>query len=79
MSRVLVRQAHAEARRDQPRNVVWTDLHAAREALLQVLEGMGQDDLSRAFRFPWGPEDTCYQWVSVYLVHDRGHTRELKE
>jgi hypothetical protein len=72
-------QVHAEARRGQPWDAVWADLHAAREALLHVLGGMGQADLSRAFRFPWGPEGTCYQWVGVYLVHDRSHTLELSD
>jgi uncharacterized damage-inducible protein DinB len=71
-------QVHAEARRDQPWDVVWADLHAAREVLLQVLEGMGQDDLGRSFRFPWGPGGTCYQWVSVYLVHDRSHVLRVE-
>jgi uncharacterized damage-inducible protein DinB/predicted RNase H-like HicB family nuclease len=72
-------QAHYEARRDQPWEDVWADLHAAREAMLEVLEGMGQTDLSRPFKFPWGPEDTAYQWLSVYLAHDREHAQGLRE
>ena len=56
-----------EARRDQPWDVVWADLHAAREALLHVLGGMGQDDLGRYFRFPWGPEDLVINgWASTW-------------
>ena len=38
---------------------------------------MAQADLARSFRFPWGPEGTAYDWVSVYLAHDRDHARGL--
>lgn len=72
-------QRHAEARRDQPWNEAWADLHEAREALLEPLEGMDQADLSRSFRFPWGPEGTAYQWVSVFVAHDREHAQGLRE
>ena len=71
-------QTHAEARRDQPWEAVWGDLHAARQALLEALEGMEQDGLARAFPFPWGPEGTPYQWLGVYLAHDREHARGLR-
>jgi hypothetical protein len=72
-------QAHYQTRRGQPWDDVWADLHAAREALVEVLEGdgMAQADLARSFRFPWGTEGTAYQWVSVYLTHDREHARDL--
>jgi hypothetical protein len=70
-------QVHCEARRDQPWDDVWSDLRAAREALLEVLEGMGQADLARSFRFPWDPQGTAYDWVCVYLAHDRGHTGDI--
>jgi len=72
-------QAHYEARRDQPWDGVWSDLRAAREALVEVLERMGQADLSRSFPLPWGPEVTAYDWVSVYLPHDREHARDLSD
>lgn len=72
-------RAHAEARRDQPWEDVWADLHAARQALLEILEGMSQADLAQSFPFPWGPEGTAYQWVSVYLAHDREHAKGLRE
>ncbi len=71
-------QAHAEARRDQPWEEVWADLHAAREALLEALEGMSQADLARSFPFPWGQEGTAYQWAVVYLAHDREHAGGLR-
>ena len=71
-------QVHFEARHDQPWEMVWSDLHAARDALLEVLEGMSQTDLVRSFVFPWDPEGTSYQWVCVYLAHDRGHARDLR-
>jgi hypothetical protein len=42
-------------------------------------DGMAQADLARSFRFPWGPEGTAYDWVSVYLTHDRDHARDLSD
>jgi uncharacterized damage-inducible protein DinB/predicted RNase H-like HicB family nuclease len=72
-------QAHAEARRDQPWEVVWADLHAARRALLDVLEEMSQAELGRSFPFPWGPEGTPYQWIWVYFRHDREHAHDLRQ
>jgi uncharacterized damage-inducible protein DinB/predicted RNase H-like HicB family nuclease len=72
-------QAHAEARRDQPWETVWADLHATRRALLDVLEEMSQAELGRFFPFPWGPEGTPYQWVCVYFRHDREHAHGLRQ
>ena len=72
-------QTHYETRRDQPWADVWADLHAAREAMVEVPEGMGQADLSQSFKFPWGPEGTAYRWLSVYLAHDREHAHDLRE
>lgn len=45
-------QAHVKARRDQPWGAVWDDLHAARRALLDVLEEMSQAQLGQSFPFP---------------------------
>jgi len=72
-------QAHREARRDQPWEQVWDDFHAAREALVAVLRDMARDDLARSFAFPWGPQGTAYQWVGVYVSHDREHARDLEQ
>ncbi len=72
-------RAHAEARRDQPWEEIGADFHAARQALLEILEGMSQADLAQSFPFPWGPEGTAYQWVSVYPAHDREHAKGLRE
>jgi uncharacterized damage-inducible protein DinB/predicted RNase H-like HicB family nuclease len=72
-------QAHAEARRSQPWETVWTDLHAARRALLDVLEEMSQAQLGRSYPFPWGPEGTPYQWIWVYFRHDREHAHGLRQ
>ena len=71
-------QTHADARRDQPWEAVWTDVHAVRQALLEVLEGMEQAALLRSFPFPWGADGTAYQWVCVSLAHDREHAQELR-
>ncbi len=71
-------RVHAKARHDQPWEMVRSDLHAARDALLEALERMSQTDLVQSFAFPWGPEGTSYQWVCVYLAHDRGHAQDLR-
>jgi hypothetical protein len=71
-------QTHAEARRDQPWETVGADLHAARRALLDVLEEMSQAQLGRSFPFPWGPEGTPYRWIWVYFRHDREHAQGLE-
>ena len=72
-------QAHYEVRRDQPWEEVWADLHAAREALLEALGGMSPAALSQSHPFPWGPEGTANDWLSVYVAHDRSHARDLRE
>lgn len=71
-------QAHVKARRDQPWEEVWADFHAAREALIGVWDGMSQADLTRLFRFPWGQEGTPYQWLCIYVDHDREHSEGLR-
>ena len=72
-------QVHHEARRDQPWEQVWADLHTAREALLEVLGGMSQAALGQSHPFPWGQEGTAHRWVSVFVEHDRGHAHDLLE
>jgi predicted RNase H-like HicB family nuclease/uncharacterized damage-inducible protein DinB len=69
-------QSHAKARRDQPWDVVWADLHAARRDFLEVLGGMEQADLARTFPFHWGEEGTAYQWACVFVSHDREHAQD---
>jgi hypothetical protein len=72
-------QAHVEARCSQPWEVVWADFHAARRALLEVLERMSQAQLERSFPSPWGSDITPYRWICVYLAHDREHAEGLRE
>lgn len=69
---------HVEARRNQPWEEVWADLHATRAALLEVLEEMSQADLAQSFPSPWEPESTSYDWVRAFLAHDREHARDLR-
>jgi len=71
-------EAHAEARRDQPWEMVWEDLHAARQAFLKVLEGMDQAAMAQPFPFAWGPRGTPYQWMAVFVRHDREHAHDLR-
>jgi uncharacterized damage-inducible protein DinB/predicted RNase H-like HicB family nuclease len=70
--------AHVGARRGQSWEAVWHELHAARTAFLDVLQGMRPADLQPSYPFPWGPQGTAYQWVSVYVRHDREHAEELE-
>ncbi|HIE37753.1 MAG TPA: DUF664 domain-containing protein [Anaerolineae bacterium] len=72
-------QAHAEARREQPWDDVWADFHAARQALLTVLEGVDQADMGRLFPAPWAESCTPYAWVFIYIAHDREHAGDLRE
>jgi hypothetical protein len=71
-------QAHYEVRRDQPWEEVWADLHAARQALVEVMDGINQAALDRSHLFPWGQQGTAHRWVSVFVEHDRGHAHELR-
>jgi uncharacterized damage-inducible protein DinB len=70
--------AHVSARRGQPWEKVWEDLHKTRRALTATLRGMSQADLEQTYPFPWGPEGTPYQWVAIYVDHDRSHARSLR-
>jgi hypothetical protein len=70
-------QAHVEARRDQSWKVVWSDLHAARQALLETLGGMNGSELAQVYPFPWGGEGSAYRWLCVYVAHDREHAGDL--
>jgi hypothetical protein len=70
---------HAQARQDQPWDVVWSDLHAARQALLQVLLRLDPDTMARSFPFAWGPQGTPYQWACIFVEHDRDHARDPRK
>ena len=69
---------HVEARRDQPWEAVWADFHAARRALLEILEGMSEAELGRSFPGLQGEEITAYYWVCNAFVHDRHHAQDLR-
>ncbi|MGD1996287.1 MAG: type II toxin-antitoxin system HicB family antitoxin [Anaerolineae bacterium] len=70
---------HVEARRDQRWGDVSDDLRAAREALLEIMEKVSQVDLTRSFTFPWGPSGTLYQWVRIFVAHDREHAEGVRD
>jgi uncharacterized damage-inducible protein DinB/predicted RNase H-like HicB family nuclease len=72
-------RAHAEARREQPWDEVWADFHAARRALLAVLEGIDQADMGRLFSTPWVDQCTPYAWAFIHLAHDREHAEDLRK
>jgi uncharacterized damage-inducible protein DinB len=72
-------QMHYEARRDQPWNEVWRDLNRAYEAFAKALAGIGQAEMERSFRFPWGAVGTPYEWATVFAGHDREHATEIRE
>jgi hypothetical protein len=68
---------HAEARREQPWDEVWDDLHRTRRTLMEVLRGVDESQLAPRFPFPWGVEGTPYDWLSVFVGHDREHARDF--
>ena len=72
-------QAFYHARRDQSWEEPWADLQTAREAMLEVLQGIDEEELGRSFVFLLGIEGTAYRWVRIFLEHDLEHARELKE
>ena len=69
---------HVKARREQPWESVRVDLHTMRQSLLTVLEKMGEAELAQRFAFPWGSEGTPYQWVTVFVAHDREHAGDVQ-
>jgi uncharacterized damage-inducible protein DinB/predicted RNase H-like HicB family nuclease len=69
---------HVEVRRGQPWSNVWEDLHAARRAFLAAVDALDPAELGRVHAFPWGGYGTAYDWVSVYIAHDREHAEHLR-
>lgn len=72
-------RAYVEARREQPWDEVWADLHAARRALLVALEEVDPVSMGRQFPAPWGEPCTPYAWVSMHVAHDREHAEDLRK
>jgi uncharacterized damage-inducible protein DinB len=70
--------AHRAARQDQPWEEVWRDFHAARAALTAVLAALDGAALHRPFASPWDPTDNAYNWVRIWLHHDREHAAEIR-
>jgi uncharacterized damage-inducible protein DinB/predicted RNase H-like HicB family nuclease len=72
-------QTRVRARRGELEEATWRDLHAARQALTEWVEGMSQVALSRCYPFPWGMEGTVYDWISVFVRHDREHSADIRQ
>jgi hypothetical protein len=70
---------HVEARRSQSWDKVWEDLFTMRETFLDVISGMEQVEMELIHSFPWGGEETPYEWVVSFLEHDRDHGRDLSK
>jgi len=56
---------------------VWDDLNRTRRALMEVLGGMDERQLAPRYPFPWGVEGTPYDWLGVFVGHDREHARDF--
>jgi hypothetical protein len=67
-----------EARRAQPWAAVWEDLHAARRAFVAAVDALDPELLGKVHAFPWGGHGTAYNWVSIYIAHDREHAEQLR-
>jgi hypothetical protein len=72
-------RAKAAARRGQPWDAAWRDLHAVRQDLLEIVEGLSDEVLSRAFPTPWDLRSTVGGWIEVFAVHEREHTQDLRD
>ena len=70
--------AHVESRRGQSWRAVRADLAAARRGLVSALEGMDDDSLGQRFDFPWGENGSVFDWVGIFVGHDREHARDLE-
>lgn len=70
-------RTHAQSRQEQSWEVVWHDLHRSRQTMMEVLGEMSENHLTTTFPFPWGVEGTAYDWLGVYVGHDREHAREM--
>lgn len=68
-----------EARRSQPWDDTWADLHDTRAELIHILQGMVQERLHRRYRFPWGAEGTANDWLTAFVTHDSDHARDSRE
>lgn len=71
-------ESHVANRRDQPWEMVWQDLQDTGRAFVDALEGMDEETVNRPFTTPWGARGTPYQWVLVYIDHDRAHASNLQ-
>jgi hypothetical protein len=71
-------QARFLARCDRQWDSVSDNLHTTRQALLEILRGMEQAALEPSYPFPWGPRGTPYEWIVVFVRHDRDHAQDLR-
>jgi hypothetical protein len=72
-------QQHAQAREDHAWGDVWHELRGTRVDLVEVVADTDQENLARSHVFPWGSEGTAYEWISVFIRHDREHAQLLRE
>lgn len=70
-------EAWVAARRDQPWQVACEDLDAAHQEMGAMLESLTEAELDRNFPLPWNPQTTAYDWVAVFVRHDRDHASDL--
>jgi hypothetical protein len=57
---------------------VWRELHRTHARLLDVLEGLRDDDLGGVLTGPTGAQDTIYMWARGCLLHDRMQAAALR-
>jgi uncharacterized damage-inducible protein DinB/predicted RNase H-like HicB family nuclease len=71
-------KAQAAVRRDDQWQTAWDEFHAARKALLAILNRLSQADLDEPFPNPWDPDGTPYRWIQIFQEHDREHARDIR-
>ncbi|MBN1485048.1 MAG: DinB family protein [Chloroflexia bacterium] len=72
-------QAHVKARGEQSWERVFSDLRSARQAFLAALEALEPSQFDKRYTAPWGGPITPYDWVCVYVEHERGHAYDVRE
>jgi hypothetical protein len=57
---------------------VENDLQDARRALVDVLEGMSQEEMAVRYAFPWSAEGSPSEWVTILVRHDLEHSLDVR-
>jgi len=68
-----------EKRRGLPLSDILEELTAEHEKFKEMVEGLGEEQLSRKAISPWGWETTVEEQIRVQYQHEWGHARSILE